>query len=176
MVHQVCLLWPAKAQYIYILRLCNQISSDEIQNRIERQCLDDISLSLAKNLTASTRNYCANFFILVFSCLFHKTTLEKVAIKIISRAYLQTSEILANATKREMAILKLIRHPNIVRYIEAVDEPNIPYVYIIMEYVEGCELFNYLLESRRLMEAEARSLFWQVCVAVDWCHQRNIWY
>lgn len=107
---------------------------------------------------------------------FHKTTLEKVAIKIISRAYLQTSEILANATKREMAILKLIRHPNIVRYIEAVDEPNIPYVYIIMEYVEGCELFNYLLESRRLMEAEARSLFWQVCVAVDWCHQRNIWY
>jgi serine/threonine protein kinase len=106
---------------------------------------------------------------------FHKTTMEKVAIKIISKAYLQTSEILANATKREMAILKLVRHPNVVRYIDAVDDPNVPYVYIIMEYVEGCELFDYLLKCRRINEPEARNIFWQVCVAVDWCHQRNIW-
>ncbi|KAG2187892.1 hypothetical protein INT44_000642 [Umbelopsis vinacea] len=105
---------------------------------------------------------------------FHKTTMEKVAIKIISKAYLQTSEILANATKREMAILKLVRHPNVVRYIEAVDDPNVPYVYIIMEYVEGCELFDYLIKCRRINEPEARDIFWQVCVAVDWCHQRNI--
>lgn len=102
--------------------------------------------------------------------------MEKVAIKIISRAYLETSEILSNATKIEMAILKLIRHPNIVRYIDAIDDPNVPYVYIVMEYIEGCELFDYLLKSKRLKEAEARNIFWQVCVAVDWCHQRNIWY
>ncbi|KAJ2956342.1 hypothetical protein NQZ79_g7807 [Umbelopsis isabellina] len=100
--------------------------------------------------------------------------MEKVAIKIISKAYLQSSEILTRATKREMALLQLIRHRNIVRYIDAIDEPHIPYVYIIMEYIEGCELFDHLLESKRLKEAEARNIFWQVCVAVDWCHQRNI--
>lgn len=106
---------------------------------------------------------------------FHKKTMEKVAIKIISKAYLQSSDILTRATKKEMAILQLIRHRNIVRYIDAIDEPHIPYIYIIMEYIEGCELFDHLLESKRLKEVEARNIFWQVCVAVDWCHQRNIW-
>lgn len=43
-------------------------------------------------------------------------------------------------TKREVAILKKARHPNVVSLLEVIDDPNKNKVYLILEYVEKGEI------------------------------------
>lgn len=46
--------------------------------------------------------------------------------------------------------------------------------YLIMEYVEGGELFDYLVRRKRLHADEARHYFQQIISGVDYCHRFNI--
>jgi serine/threonine-protein kinase HSL1 (negative regulator of Swe1 kinase) len=46
--------------------------------------------------------------------------------------------------------------------------------YLIMEYVPGGELFDYLVKQGRLPETEALHYFQQIIHAVDYCHRFNI--
>ncbi|KAI0406992.1 hypothetical protein F4802DRAFT_62578 [Xylaria palmicola] len=39
-------------------------------------------------------------------------------------------------TKREIAILKKIRHPNVVALLEIIDDPELKKIYVVLEYVE----------------------------------------
>jgi serine/threonine protein kinase len=45
----------------------------------------------------------------------------------------------------------------------------------LLEYVEGGELFEYLVSKGRLDEEEARHHFQQIILGLDYCHHHLIW-
>ncbi|CAG8879155.1 unnamed protein product [Penicillium nalgiovense] len=74
----------------------------------------------------------------------HVVTKQKVAIKIVQR-YSTRRRLgkLGNPedkVKKEVAILKKARHPNVVSLLEVIDDPNRQKVYIVLEYVENGEI------------------------------------
>lgn len=104
----------------------------------------------------------------------HQLTGQKVAIKIIPRSQLNSSMKTTQAVERELAVLQLLHHPNLIDLHQVLqDEYN---VYFVTEYVPGGELFYYLNEKGRLSENEAKKIFVQIASALSWCHARNIWY
>ncbi|KAL7310447.1 serine/threonine-protein kinase gin4 [Mucor circinelloides] len=104
----------------------------------------------------------------------HRNTGEQVAIKIISKAHLAANPAIEKAVRREIAIMKLIHHPNVMSLIDVIDDPASSDLYLILEYVEGGELFEYLVSKGRLGEAEARHHFQQIILGLDYCHHHLI--
>lgn len=100
----------------------------------------------------------------------HCQTGETVAIKIINRTKLSQSII--NKVEREIAIMKLIEHPNVLALFDVYE--NNKFLYLVMEHVSGGELFDYLVKKGRLTPREARKFFRQIISAVDFCHKHNI--
>lgn len=47
--------------------------------------------------------------------------------------------------------------------------------YLILEYVQGGELFEYLVSRGKLAEKEARKYFQQIIIGLDYCHRHLIW-
>lgn len=74
--------------------------------------------------------------------------------------------------EREIVIMKLIDHPNIMRLYDVWETST--ELYLILEYVEGGELFDYLCSKGRLSSFEALTYFQQIISAVDYCHRLNI--
>jgi serine/threonine protein kinase len=56
----------------------------------------------------------------------HKETGQKVAIKIISKTHLASNGSIERAVKREIAVMKLIDHPNIISLIDVIDLSDSP--------------------------------------------------
>ncbi|KAI8376998.1 kinase-like domain-containing protein [Blakeslea trispora] len=104
----------------------------------------------------------------------HKITGEKVAIKIISKSHLAANASVEKAVKREIAVMKLISHPNIMSLLDVIDLSDSPNLYLILEYVQGGELFEHLVSQGRLSEAEARKYFQQIIIGLDYCHRHLI--
>ena len=69
--------------------------------------------------------------------------------------------------RREIRVLQTVRHPHIIRLYEVIDAPSD--LFLVMEYVSGGELFDYIVQSGRLGEREAR-FFQQIVSGVRWCH------
>ena len=82
----------------------------------------------------------------------HSLTGEKVAIKVLEKNRI-TDLADVERVVREIHILKLIRHPNIIQLYEIIETPK--QLYFIMEYASGGELFDYIVEHTRLEESEA---------------------
>ncbi|KAI8367876.1 kinase-like domain-containing protein [Choanephora cucurbitarum] len=104
----------------------------------------------------------------------HKITGEKVAIKIISKSHLAANASVEKAVKREIAVMKLISHPNIMSLLDVIDLSDSPNLYLVLEYVQGGELFEHLVSQGRLSEAEARKYFQQIIIGLDYCHRHLI--
>jgi serine/threonine protein kinase len=103
----------------------------------------------------------------------HKITMQKCAIKIYSKKSLEDPTLKKNV-KREIKILKKIDHNNIVKFYEEIlGDRNL---YIVMEYVKGIALNNYLVTKgfRKLDECEARNIIIQLFSALAYCHERSI--
>ncbi|KAL4821654.1 kinase-like domain-containing protein [Aspergillus spinulosporus] len=88
----------------------------------------------------------------------HVTTGQKVAIKIVQR-YSKRRRLgrLGNAedkVKKEVAILKKARHPNVVSLLEVIDDPNRQKVYIVLEYVENGEIIWRQKGLREIVEVD----------------------
>ena len=47
-------------------------------------------------------------------------------------------------------------------------------IYVVMEYVSGGEMFDYIVSKGRLPEDEARRLFQQVMSGVEYCHRHMV--
>ena len=73
---------------------------------------------------------------------------------------------------REIHILKLIRHPNIIQLYEIIETPHS--LYLIMEFASNGELFDYIVKKVRVPEREACNLFQQIISGVDYIHTLNI--
>ncbi|KAH7090280.1 serine/threonine-protein kinase-like protein GIN4 [Paraphoma chrysanthemicola] len=74
--------------------------------------------------------------------------------------------------EREICIMKLLDHPNIVRLYDIWENRN--ELYLIMEFVEGGELFSYIHEQGGLIEIHVVHIFRQIIAALIYCHRINI--
>lgn len=76
--------------------------------------------------------------------------------------------------KREISVMKMVTHPNIVELHEVMATRS--KIYFAMELVRGGELFSKIAQSGRLREDAARSYFRQLISAVDFCHSRGVYH
>ena len=74
--------------------------------------------------------------------------------------------------EREIVILKLIEHENIVNLYDVWE--NRGEIYLVMEYAQGGELFEYVRGSGALPEQEAVRLFRQIIAGLSYCHRFSI--
>ena len=79
---------------------------------------------------------------------------------------------MVNKIKREIQILKLFHHPHIIKLYQVITSPTD--IFMMMEYVSGGELFDYILEHGKLEEADARKFFQQIISGVDYCHRHMV--
>ncbi|XP_075963418.1 MAP/microtubule affinity-regulating kinase 3a isoform X19 [Anarhichas minor] len=100
----------------------------------------------------------------------HILTGREVAIKIIDKTQLNPNSL--QKLFREVRIMKILNHPNIVKLFEVIETERT--LYLVMEYASGGEVFDYLVAHGRMKEKEARSKFRQIVSAVQYCHQKHI--
>uniref|UniRef100_A0A2P2NFZ2 non-specific serine/threonine protein kinase n=1 Tax=Rhizophora mucronata TaxID=61149 RepID=A0A2P2NFZ2_RHIMU len=99
-------------------------------------------------------------------------TNESVAIKVIDKEKILKGGLIAHI-KREISILRRVRHPNIVQLFEVMATKA--KIYFVMEYVRGGELFKKVAKGR-LKEEVARRYFQQLISAVGFCHARGVFH
>ncbi|XP_077444472.1 serine/threonine-protein kinase MARK2-like isoform X5 [Stigmatopora argus] len=100
----------------------------------------------------------------------HILTGKEVAVKIIDKTQLNSSSL--QKLFREVRIMKMLNHPNIVKLFEVIETEKT--LYLVMEYASGGEVFDYLVAHGRMKEKEARAKFRQIVSAVQYCHQKCI--
>ncbi|XP_066516019.1 serine/threonine-protein kinase SIK1-like [Hoplias malabaricus] len=100
----------------------------------------------------------------------HKVTKTQVAIKIIDKTRLDSSDL--EKLNREVQIMKLLNHPHIIKLYQVMETKDM--LYIVTEYAKNGEMFDYLASNGRLSEEEARRTFWQILKAVEYCHRHRI--
>ncbi|KAJ0527982.1 putative protein kinase CAMK-CAMKL-CHK1 family [Helianthus annuus] len=97
-------------------------------------------------------------------------TSESVAIKVIKKDQVRKEGLMDQIT-REISVMRLVRHPNVVELKEVMATKK--KIFFVMEYVTGGELFAKVLKGR-LKEDVARKYFQQLISAVDFCHSRGV--
>ncbi|KAK8990931.1 hypothetical protein V6N11_061964 [Hibiscus sabdariffa] len=98
---------------------------------------------------------------------------EPVALKILDKEKVLKHKM-SEQIKREIATMKLIQHPNVVRLHEVMGSKT--KIFIVLEFVTGGELFDKIVNHGRMMENEARRYFQQLINAVDYCHSRGVYH
>lgn len=99
-----------------------------------------------------------------------KSTGEAFAIKVIDKALLDEKE--REALRTEVAVLKLVSHPNLVR-LQTVFETR-RQIHIVMSFVSGGDLFDRIDQKKSFDEFTARTIMLQLCSAVKYLHARGI--
>eukprot|EP00834_Sanchytrium_tribonematis_P001895 NODE_50_length_31184_cov_0.705099.p16 type:complete len:253 gc:universal NODE_50_length_31184_cov_0.705099:24475-25233(+) len=100
----------------------------------------------------------------------HKLTSQEVAIKIIDKSQLDEKKL--SKLYREVRIIKMLHHPNIIKLYEVIETKNT--LFLVMECASGGELYDYLVVHGRLKEKEARIKFRQILSAVSYCHKKRV--
>lgn len=103
---------------------------------------------------------------------YHKDTGEQVAIKVISKASFQQNPNLHRKVHREISLMKLVNHPNILRLIDVLESSR--NLYIVLEYAQKGELFDFLVARRCLPEDQAMEFFRQIVLASEYLHSHGI--
>lgn len=98
---------------------------------------------------------------------------ESVAMKILDRSTIIKHKM-ADQIKREISIMKLVRHPYVVRLYEVLASRT--KIYIILEFITGGELFDKIVQNGRLSETESRKYFQQLIDGVDYCHSKGVFH
>jgi len=100
-----------------------------------------------------------------------KKTGQNVAIKIMKKSTMDSSDL--ELVRTEIEILKICQHPNIIRLYNVFE--NVEYMYIIMEYCSGGDLFSYLEERNfRVSEKRASTIIHKMATAVYYMHSFGV--
>ena len=77
----------------------------------------------------------------------HGRTGQRVAVKVVSKQLFARDQLRVVNIHHELELLQSLDHPSIVRVLDALDTPA--YFFIVMELVEGVELFDYIQQQQR---------------------------
>jgi len=94
-----------------------------------------------------------------------------VAVKILEKSRIRDQADMERII-REIKILKEIKHKNIVKLHEIVE--NNEKIYLIMEYASGGELFDYIVSKDRLSEREACEIYMQIVDGIEYLHTLGV--
>lgn len=98
---------------------------------------------------------------------------ESVAMKVLDRATIIKHKMV-DQIKREISIMKLVRHPHVVRLHEVLASRT--KIYIILEFITGGELFDKIVRHGRLSETDSLRYFQQLIDGVDYCHIKGVFH
>ncbi len=101
----------------------------------------------------------------------HSLTNEQVAIKILEKTKITKIED-KERIKREIEIMKKLKHYNIAKLYTVIDAKYS--IYLVQEYVQGKELLEYINKKGKLSENEACKFFHQIISALDYIHKCGI--
>ncbi|CAG9317507.1 unnamed protein product [Blepharisma stoltei] len=96
---------------------------------------------------------------------------SKVAIKIIQKSSNLSKDRLKKLN-REVEILKIVSHPNIIRFYDAYEDTNI--ISIVTEYCSGGELGQKIIKIGHFTESQSRPLVHQILMAINYLHNNRI--
>lgn len=101
----------------------------------------------------------------------HKKTGEKVAIKIIKKDSMDNKDL--ELVRSEIDIMKLCKHDNVVRLLDHFE--NSEFIFIIMEYLEGGNLSDFIAKRKyNFTEEEAALVIYQICSGIDYLHKYGV--
>ena len=100
----------------------------------------------------------------------HKITGETRAMKIIAKE--GCDEIYMKTVTNEISILRNLDHPHIIKLYEIYQDSH--YIYMIIEYMQGGDLFSILQKRKYVNETIAAKVIKQVLLAVNYFHSRSI--
>eukprot|EP01103_Thecamoeba_quadrilineata_P013662 TRINITY_DN3853_c0_g1_i1.p1 TRINITY_DN3853_c0_g1~~TRINITY_DN3853_c0_g1_i1.p1 ORF type:complete len:793 (-),score=174.57 TRINITY_DN3853_c0_g1_i1:92-2470(-) len=102
----------------------------------------------------------------------HEKTGQKAAIKILTKDDTnEKADLLKKMREKEITIMKLVDHPNIVKLYDVYETAN--HIYLVMELLQG-SLFSYVVKSVRVSPGKALVLFQQIIEALDYMHKHLI--
>ena len=96
---------------------------------------------------------------------------EKVAIKILDKLKIVEKEDLERII-REMRMLSELDNEHVIKVYQIYEDDN--HYLIIMEYCEGGELFNYIVEKQKLSENETAFFYYQIIEGIEYIHSKGI--
>ncbi|XP_050212107.1 CBL-interacting protein kinase 2-like [Mercurialis annua] len=97
---------------------------------------------------------------------------ESVAIKVIDKEKILKVGLI-DQIKREITVMKMVKHPNVLQLYEVMASKA--KIYFVIEYAKGGELFKKVARGK-LREDVARNYFQQLISAVDFCHSRGVYH
>uniref|UniRef100_A0A669BBY5 Serine/threonine-protein kinase DCLK2 n=1 Tax=Oreochromis niloticus TaxID=8128 RepID=A0A669BBY5_ORENI len=97
------------------------------------------------------------------------STGKEFALKIIDKTKCSGKEHLI---ENEVAVLRKVKHPNIIMLIEEVDTPS--ELYLVMELVKGGDLFDAITSSAKYTERDASIMVYNLAGALKYLHSLNI--
>ncbi|TMW84289.1 hypothetical protein EJD97_025472 [Solanum chilense] len=103
----------------------------------------------------------------------HTDSAKSFAIKILEKNRIQDLRI-TDQIKREIRTLKVLKHPNVVRLYEVLASKT--KIYMVLEYVNGGELFDRIATKGKLSETLGRKLFQQLVDGVSYCHDKGVFH
>lgn len=102
----------------------------------------------------------------------NEQTGEEVAIKIIAKSEFDANPDLKQKVQREIALMRIVSHPGILRLVDVLESQR--HFYIVLEYAEQGELFDYLVSNRFLPPDAAMEFFRQIVFTVEYLHSLGI--
>jgi len=97
---------------------------------------------------------------------------EKRAIKIVDTTRLNRKG--REDLRREISIMKTLRHPNIICLLEEFEVPKKKKHYLVLEHCAGGELFDAICNREKYSEHEARVTMVQLCRGIKYFHHKNV--
>lgn len=94
-----------------------------------------------------------------------------VAVKVVSKVD-APADYLKKFLPREIEVVKGLRHPNLIRFLQAIETTH--RVYIIMEYAAKGSLLDSIQREGFIDEPRAKKWFRQLVDAIDYCHERGV--
>jgi len=74
--------------------------------------------------------------------------------------------------EKEIIILKSLMHKNLIQIYSVIEDPST--IFLIMEFVNGGELFEYICLKQRLTELEACKFFQDMISGIEYLHKQGI--
>ncbi|KAJ5067088.1 serine/threonine-protein kinase brsk2 [Anaeramoeba ignava] len=99
-------------------------------------------------------------------------TEKQVAIKIMPKQLIFETEKARINAQKEIAVLKLLNHPSVLKVFDVFESDD--YLFIVMEYMPGGELFDYLGNQEFISSAQSLIIFQQLIYALEYCHNHLV--
>ena len=144
-----------------IINIKDKLNLDEKEDSITKKKIGDYILG--KKLGQGT------FGIVVLAK--HQITGESVAIKILDKDKI-VKESDKTRLEREIRIMKIMYHNNIVHLYNVIE--NSKELYLIMEYIPGKELFDYIINKKHLDEIESCKFYQQILSGIEYLGKTKV--